>query len=1094
MRLRRLLIANRGEIAIRVARAAAELGMASVAVYSDDDAASPHLRAANDAVALRGSGPAAYLDAASIVAAARAVGCDAVHPGYGFLAESAQFAGTCIAGGLTWVGPRPEVLARLGNKTVARDLARRSGVPTLGGTDGSATLVEARAFAETAGLPVMIKAVEGGGGRGMREVRSLDQFDDTYRLASDEALAAFGDGSLYLERLVDRARHIEVQVIGDGREVSHLWERECTIQRRHQKLIEVAPSPGLDRATRERLLGHALTIAQAISLDSLSTIEFLLDGDAPVGRDVVFIEANARLQVEHTVTEEVTGVDLVQTQIRLATGESLRDLGLVQTEVPAPRGFAIQARVNAEAVHPDGSVRAVSGTLSRFEPPTGPGIRVDTAAEAGYAPNPRFDSLLAKVIAHSASPSFEVTARKAARALADLRIEGIATNAGLLSAIITHRDFIAADITTGFIEQHAGEIAAALPPPPTPPVAVGNSRAASTEDAAPPGTRTVRSPMLGTIVSVAVATGDLVAAGRELLVMDALKMQHVVPAPESGRIARIDVEVGQTVAEDAPLLYLEPMEVEAEAASGSKEIDLDHVRPDLAESIERHWFGQDEARPEWVARRHAAGGRTVRENLADLLDPGTLIEYGAITVAAQPDRLSKEELIRKTPADGMPMGIGTVNGGLFGDERSRCAVLAYDYGVMAGTQGYHGHMKMERMFEVIERLRLPTVFFTEGGGGRSNDTRGFRITGLDNRVFSRFARLSGLVPLIGINHGRCFAGNTVLLSCCDVIIATRNSSIGIGGPAMIEGGGLGVFTPEEVGPPEIQYPNGVIDILVEDEAEGVAVAKRYLSYFQGPLEDWECVDQRLLRHLVPENRHRAYDVRAVIETLADTDSMLEIRAGFAPGVVTSLARIEGRPVGIIANNVKHLAGAIDSPGADKMSRFAQLCEAFDIPIVFLMDTPGIMGGPENEKTALVRHAGRAFVLGASLTVPVVSIVLRKGYGLGAQAMSAGGFKDTVFTVSWPTGEFGEAGVEGDVRLGYRQEMAAIEDPIERQAFFQRKVDERYEHGKALNMAALFELDDVIDPADSRRWIARILKAAPPPPLRSGKKVPFIDTW
>jgi acetyl-CoA carboxylase carboxyltransferase component len=439
-------------------------------------------------------------------------------------------------------------------------------------------------------------------------------------------------------------------------------------------------------------------------------------------------------------------------------------------------------------------------------------------------------------------------------------------------------------------------------------------------------------------------------------------------------------------------------------------------------------------------------------------------------------------------------GIGRVNGDRFPDADARCAVLAYDYTVLAGTQGQQNHRKKDRMFELAEKHRLPLVFFTEGGGGRPGDTDGLGVAGLDCMAFHYFGRLSGLVPLVGINSGRCFAGNAALLGCCDVVIATENSNIGMGGPAMIEGGGLGVFRPDEVGPMAVQVPNGVVDVAVEDEAEAVAVARQYLSYFQGVIPDWECADPRLLRSAIPENRLRVYDVRRVIELLFDVDSVLELRRSFGPGMVTALARMEGRPVGVVANNPVHLAGAIDSEGADKAARFMQLCDAFDLPIVFLCDTPGIMVGPESEKTALVRHASRMFVTGASLSVPFVTIILRKGYGLGAQAMAGGSFKAPFFTVAWPTGEFGGMGLEGAVKLGYRKELAAVEDPNERRALFQEMVDRMYAHGKAVNTASHFEIDDVIDPADSRRWITGALRSVPPAPRRAGKKRPCIDTW
>ncbi|MCB0993407.1 MAG: biotin carboxylase, partial [Acidimicrobiales bacterium] len=484
--------------------------------------------------------------------------------------------------------------------------------------------------------------------------------------------------------------------------------------------------------------------------------------------------------------------------------------------------------------------------------------------------------------------------------------------------------------------------------------------------------------------------------------------------------------------------------------------------------------------------------RTARENIADLLDDGSFIEYGPLVLAAQRKRRTLQELIEKTPGDGLVGGIGTVGADRFDDPR--VAVMTYDYTVLAGTQGHMNHYKKDRLFELAERWKLPTIVFAEGGGGRPGDTDGTQVAGLDCLAFWIFGRLSGLVPLVGINTGYCFAGNAALLGMCDVVIATKGSNVGMGGPAMIEGGGLGVFHPSEVGPIEHQWPNGVIDIIVEDDAEAVEVAKKYLSYFQGPVDEWEAADQRRLRHVIPENRLRIYEVRDAIELIFDTDSVLELRRGFAPGMVTALARIEGRPVGVIANDPTHLAGAIDSDGADKASRFMQLCDAYDIPIVFLCDTPGIMVGPEAERSGTVRHASRMFVTGSSLSVPFCTIVLRKGYGLGAQAMAGGSFKAPVFIVAWPTGEFGGMGLEGAVKLGYRNELAAIEDPTERQAEYDKRVARMYEVGKGINFASVFEIDDVIDPADTRHWITGAFLAAGPPRPRDGKKRPMIDTW
>ncbi len=781
----RVLVANRGEIAVRLMRGVAEYGAESVAVYSDEDAAALHVRAGDDAVALDGAGAAAYLDGARLIDIARRTGCDALHPGYGFLSENASFAGACAAAGLVFVGPDPSVLERFGDKAAARRAATDAGVAVLPGTDADTDLDTARAFFDHHG-PLMVKAVAGGGGRGIRAVTDADALPAAFERCRSEASAAFGSGALYVEKLVARARHVEVQVLGDGAHAVHLGERDCSIQRRNQKLIEFAPSPGLPAAVRERICDAAVRLAESVGYRNAGTFEFLVDCD-PLDADsaFAFMEANARLQVEHTVTEEVTGVDLVLAQLELAAGRSLEEIGLA--DPPAPRGHAVQLRVNLERMTEDGGVLPSGGTLTAFDP--------------------------------------------------------------------------------------------------------------------------------------------------------------------------------------------------------------------------------------------------------------------------------------------------------------------YDYTVLAGTQGAQNHRKTDRLIDIAEGGRMPVVLFAEGGGGRPGDTDMVGSGG--GRTFSRFAQLSALVPMVGIVSGRCFAGNASLLGCCDVIVATADTNLGMGGPAMIEGGGLGVFAPEDIGPMAVQRPNGVVDLAVADEAGAVAAAKRYLAYFQGALPEWTAPDQRRMRRIVPENRLRVYEIREVIETLADAGSVLELRRDFGDGMVTALVRIEGRSVGVIANNPKHLGGAIDSDGADKGARFMQVCDAFDIPILYLCDTPGIMVGPEIEHTALVRHSSRMFVVGANLSVPFFTVIVRKAYGLGAIAMAGGSYKAPFFSVAWPTGEFGGMGLEGSVKLGFRKDLEAIEDPEERRKAYETMVARAYEQGKALNQASHFGIDDTIDPADTRWWLANLLasiRSTPRSTPRSGKKRPAIDAW
>ncbi len=603
----------------------------------------------------------------------------------------------------------------------------------------------------------------------------------------------------------------------------------------------------------------------------------------------------------------------------------------------------------------------------------------------------------------------------------------------------------------------------------------------------------LHAPFAGTVIAIAREPDQRVSAGEVLVVLEAMKMEHEVVPEVDGVVRSLEVAVGDSVEEGQLLAVLAPGQASAGAGAGAGAENPTQAGPppsrvDLDAVTARHAQTLDAARPDAVARRREQGRRTARENLADLVDPGSFVEYGPLMFAAQERRRPREELIARTPADGLVAGTATI-------DRTPAIVMSYDYTVLAGTQGMRNHQKKDRLFEIAERRRLPVVLFAEGGGGRPGDVDWPIVAGLDCRAFHLFARLSGLVPLVGIAAGYCFAGNAALLGCCDVVIATEDSSIGMGGPAMIEGGGLGVYDPQEVGPIDVQDANGVVDLRVPDEPAAVAAARRYLSFFNGTSgEPGAPKDPDVLRDLIPANRKRIYDIRTVIDALLD--DVLEIRRGFGAGIVTALARADnGRPLGVIANNPGHLGGAIDADGADKAARFMQLCEGFELPLVFLCDTPGFMVGPAAERTGTVRHFSRLFLTGANLTVPTGTIVLRKGYGLGAQAMAAGSFKAPLFTIAWPTAEFGAMGLEGSVRLGMRRELESIADPAERDQAYEAAVAAAYEKGKGLNMAAYFEIDDVIDPADSRRWIATLFDDHAGDWRRSpSKRRRYVDAW
>jgi len=1061
----RVLIANRGEVAIRIARACAELGLEAVAVHADDDRAALHVVKADRAVALPGRGVAAYLDAGALVAAARAAGCDAVHPGYGFLSENAAFARACIAAGLTFVGPAPEALELFGDKVRALALAASCDVPIAAGSAGAVTLDEARTFLDRLGpgKAVMIKAVAGGGGRGMRIVRDAAQLDEAWRRCASEARAAFGLGDLYVEELIGRARHIEIQVAGDGRAVVHLHDRECSTQRRHQKLIEMAPSPWLDDGLRSRLTAAALRLVAQAAYRGVGTVEFLVEIDeagAATGR-FVFIEMNPRLQVEHTVTEEVTGVDLVALQLRLAAGRSLADLGL--TEPPPLRGSAVQLRINMDG----------GGTLQAFEPPSGAGIRVETLGYRGHAVNTGYDPLLAKLVVHVPSPRIEDLLARAYRALCEFHIAGVETNIGLLQNLVRHPDFAAGRVDTGFVERHAAALAVAGSHPALyrTAEAAGPAEVDDEEPVQPDGALALRAPMQGRLIAVERNEGDAVRAGETIAVVEAMKMEHAVAAPADGVLGPILRRTGDSVRGGTVVAHLFPAaDVAASTVSGPA---VDDAGPHPMDAVEQRRAALlDDARPEAVARQRRRNALTARERIALLCDPGSFREFGGL--------VRVEGLDREAPADGLIAGTALIGG-------RPAAVVAQDFSVFGGSAGHLGSTKFDRAVALALAHGMPLAMLLDGGGHRIQDGQNSRSYAYGAPVFHDLARLSGWVPVACAMLGAGFAANTNYAGLADFVVMVRGkSTMGLAGPALVKAGTGEVIDTQALGGAEAQVDrHGLADMGVASEEDAIAAVRRFLSYLPVnaraatavapvPAQD-DAGRAEALPGLVPPNTRRSYDVTRVIAHIADEGSVFEVKPTFAPNIVTALARLDGRPVGFVANQAAALGGMLDSPACEKAARFVAQCDAFGLPLIYLIDVPGFSIGSAAERTALGRRSAKLLFELGHATVPRVSVVLRKGYGLGYVAMAGGRSFDADASFAWPTAEICAMSVEGSVDVAYRQDYERAVDPDARRQALISRIRDRI---GPLQAAEGFGIDDVIDPRTTRARLIEVLERAP----------------
>jgi acetyl/propionyl-CoA carboxylase alpha subunit/acetyl-CoA carboxylase carboxyltransferase component len=1060
-----VLVANRGEIAVRIIRAVHAAGGRAVAIYPADDADALHVRLADEALAIPGAGPAAYLDIEAIVAAAVSARCSALHPGYGFLSESAAFARRCAGAGITFIGPAPQALDLFGDKARARQYALACNVPVLPGTGEATTLEQASAFAVEHG-PVMLKALAGGGGRGLRAVTGPGALPQAFAQAAAEARQAFGRGDLYVEKLLDRPRHIEVQVLGDGTGASvALGERDCSIQRRHQKLVEVAPGPWLGDDLRARIAAAAVRLAAGVSYAGLGTFEFLVDGER-----FWFIEANPRVQVEHTVTEEVTGVDLVAAQLAVAGGSTLATLGL--RDAPAPRGVAIQLRVNAESLGPDGAPVPSTGQLGRFTLPTGPGVRVDTHGYPGYRVSPRYDTLLAKIIVHG--PDLAQATARAATALAETDIAGVATNADLLHGIVSSQAFLAGPWDTGFIAGHLAELRAhrrtsrlpgAVPSGDQPP---GGGAPVSQAATLPAGAVAVLAPGPGVVIRVDAAAGSVVGAGRPVLVIEAMKMEHVVRAPAGLCIDVLTVQAGDLVEAGALLAYGHPADPADPAGSAPGPGDpadgasLDDWLAEVAE-IERR---RDEALtmggPEKVARQHGEGKLDARQRVAALADPGSFAEIGALAGFTRDDSGGQPAF---TPANFIA-GTARIDG--------RKVVLGVDDFTLRGGSGDAAiHAKQVFAENYAREMRLPVVRLLDGasGGGsvKMAVDAGYTYVPV-NPAWDAVVDNLSLVPVVAAALGPVVGlGAARLVMSHLSVLVEGQGQLFTAGPPVVLGGTGERLTKEELGGAGVHRANGAVERVVPDEESAFAVVRQFLSYLPGSVFELPPAstaadpagrrEERLLA-VVPRNPRRPYDVDAIFAAIFDDGSVFRY-AGYGGGTVTALARLAGHPVGVIAADPG--AGAtMSAEGALAVTRLADLCQTFHLPLVSLTDQAGVTIGSAAERAATIRHGARAITAIYQARVPQAELIIRRVYGVGGAGIINRHRASRSW--AWPSGDWGSLPARGGIEAAFRAQLAAAADP---EAELARLTAQVAAVTSPFRTAEHFGVQDIIDPRESR---------------------------
>ena len=1123
----RVLISNRGEIAIRVAKAASSLGVESVGVYSPVDALSLHTRIATEAVEIGTDGTAtagladdpvgAYLDADALVAVARERGCDCVHPGYGFLAENAAFAKGCATAGLTFIGPSPEALSLFGDKVEARALAASLGIPVVPGSPEALESADrAAAVAEQLGYPVMLKAAGGGGGRGMRVVGDADAMVESFERCRGEAAGAFGNGDLFVEKLIERPRHIEVQILADGDgNVLHLHERDCSVQLRNQKVVETAPAPGLDDALRQRILADAIKLMQAANYVNAGTVEFLV---APETSEHYFIECNPRIQVEHTVTEQVTGVDLVETQFHVAAGATLASLGLAdQQAVGAPRGFAVQARVVARG----------AGTLSAYKEPTGPGVRVDGNGYVGYAPPPQFDPLLAKVVASSSSAgSYAAAVDRTRRALDEFHIGGLATNLDQLKAILAHPAVRVGDARTTLLADEPellspavdgdGNGALALLQQQATVMGVSTVSGAGVAPTAGPvsaaldveeGQEAVACPMAGSVLEFRAREGEVVKAGDALIVISAMKMESQVAAPCDGTVAAVQaLNAGDSVEAGQVFAVIEPkagaQRIRQDAAGDSWAHLLKDVSTMRSLALERLAPGSEDP---GVVRQRSRGKLTCRERIDLLLDEGTFREVGSVAGFASYDE--DGNITAFTPANHVG-GWGRIEG--------RSAVVCADDftsrgghadGAIGAKSGYLDRLSLE--------MRTPSIRLLDGssgGGSVAAMVPAQKKEGESKAKESRGAIKAGR-PRVAGGGGSYLPGHlgsamyTEQLATVPVVNMLLGSVVGIGaakavlghfsvmvrdiaqlfvaGPPVVAHAMGYDITKEDLGGWHIHCRNGSVDNLADTEEEAAELTRGFLSYLPSSVYETPPVlpprtddppdrrEEELLT-LIPRKRTTTFDIRKAIRLMADRDSFFEVGPLWGTDQVTGFIRMNGHPMGVLASDSQHAnGGALTADGCSKLTRHLDLCDLFHVPVLNLVDNPGFAVGLEHEITGAIRRGGEWMVAFSQVTVPIFTVVMRRSFGVAGNNYATPRSRPSV-RVAWPAADVGGIPPEGGIEAAYKRQLAEAADP----RALRDELMARIESARGpIGPLSRFQMEEMIDPRDTRRLVCEWLETA-----------------